>query len=50
MFNDEGQLKFKLYDKRDEFQFNIVNYPHMDSNIPMGPGYGVCVSRLISPF
>ena len=48
MFNDERELKFKLYDKRDEFQFNIVNYPHMDSNIPIGPAYGVYVSRLIA--
>ena len=48
MFNDEGELKFKLYDKRDEFQFNVINYPHMDSNILMGPAYGVYVSRLIA--
>ena len=48
MFNDEGELNFKLYDKRDQFEFNIVNYPHMDSNIPMGPVYGVYVSGLIA--
>ena len=48
MYNDNGELKFKLYDKRDEFQFDIVNYPHMDSNIPLGPAYGVYVSRLIA--
>ena len=48
MFNGEGELKFKMYVKRDEFQFNIVNYPHMDSNIPMGPAYGIYVSRLIA--
>ena len=48
MYNDNGELKFKLYDKRDEFQFNIVNYPYMDSNIPLGPAYGVYVSRLIA--
>ena len=48
MFNDEVELKFKLYDTRDEFQFNIVNYPHMDSNNPTGPAYGVYVSQLIA--
>ena len=48
MYNDNGELKFKLYDKRDEFQFNIVNYPHIDSNIPLGPAYSVYVSRLIA--
>ena len=48
MYNDNGEIKFKLYDKRDDFQFNIVNYPHLDSNIPLGPAYGVYVSRLIA--
>ena len=42
------ELKFKLYGKLYEFQFNIVNYPHMDSIITMGPAYGVYVSRLIT--
>ena len=39
---------FKLYDKRDEFHFKILNYHHMDSNIPMGPAFGVYVSRLVA--
>ena len=43
MCNDEGELKCKLYDKRDGFQFNIENYPHMHSNIPMGAAYSVYV-------
>ena len=30
-----------LYDKRDTFSFSIVNFPHMDSNIPSKPAYGV---------
>ena len=24
-----------VYDKRDDFAFRIVNFPHMDSNIPI---------------
>ena len=36
-----------LYDKREAFNFNIVNYPHMDSNIPLKPAYGVFISQLI---
>ena len=31
----------KLYDKRDAFGFNIVNFPFMSSNIPSAPAYGV---------
>jgi len=26
-------LSTKLYDKRDNFSFHIVNFPHLDSNI-----------------
>ena len=36
-----------LYDKRDAFNFRIVNFPHMDSNIPSKPAYGVFISQLI---
>jgi hypothetical protein len=24
----------KIYDKRDYFDFNIVNYPHLDRDVP----------------
>ena len=33
-----------LYDKRDAFNFHIVNFPHMVSNIPTKPAYGVFIS------
>jgi len=29
-----GTLTTKLYDKRDDFNFHIVNYPSLDSKIP----------------
>ena len=45
---NDGLLKTKLYDKRDDFQFEIVNYPWMDSNIPICPAYGVYISRLVA--
>ena len=37
----------KLYDKRDDFNFPIVNFPFLDSNIPSSPAYGVFISQLI---
>ena len=37
----------KLYDKRDDFNFDIVNFPFLSSNIPQSPAYGVFVSQLI---
>ena len=36
-----------VYDKRDDFSFRIVNFPHMDSNIPANPAYGVYISQLV---
>ena len=30
---------FSIYDKRDDFAFRIVNFPHMDSNIPANHAY-----------
>ena len=35
------------YDKRENFNFNIVNYPYMCSNIPTKPTYEVYVSQLV---
>jgi len=35
------------YDKRDDFNFPIVNFPFMCSNIPAAPAYGVYISELI---
>ena len=43
----DGRLSTKLYDKRDDFDFHIVNFPFLSSNIPSGPSYGVCISQLI---
>ena len=37
----------EVYDKRENFNFKIVNYPYMCSNIPAKPTYGVYVSQLI---
>ena len=42
-----GKYVTEVYDKRDSFQFNIVNYPYMCSNIPVKPTYGVYVSQLV---
>ena len=36
-----GKLSTRLYDKRDDFDFHIVNFPFLSSNIPSGPSYGV---------
>ena len=37
----------KLFDKRDAFNFQIVNFPDLSGNIPNKHSYGVFVSQLI---
>ena len=42
-----GKLSTRLYDQCDDFDFHIVNFPFLSSNIPSGPFYGVYISQLI---
>ena len=37
----------KIYDKRDDFIFDIVNFPFLDGDVPRCPSYGVYISQLI---
>jgi hypothetical protein len=46
-FDDCGQISTKIYDKRDDFNFKIINFPNMCSNIPASAAYGVYISQLI---
>jgi hypothetical protein len=46
-FDDIGQVSTKIYDKRDDFNCKIINFPNMCSNIPASPAYGVYISQLI---
>ena len=39
--DDEGRLKTKLYGKRYEFNYFIVNFQFLCSNIPAAPAYGI---------
>jgi len=41
--DSEWQLRTKLYDKRDYFNFPIVYFPFICSNIPAAPAYGVYI-------
>ena len=42
-----GKLSTRLYDKCNYFDFHIVNFPFLPSNIPSGPSYGVYILQLI---
>ena len=37
----------KIYDKRDDFDFEIVNFPFLDGDVPHSTSYGVHISQLI---
>ena len=42
-----GTVSTKIYDKRDDFDFDIVNFPFLDGDVPRRTSYGVYVSQLI---
>ena len=41
-----GFVSSKIYDKRDGFDFDIVNVPFLDGDVPRRPSYGVYISQL----
>ena len=42
------RVSSKIYDKRDDFNFEIVNFPFLDGDVPRSPSYGVYISQLSS--
>ena len=42
-----GFVSSKIYDKRDDFDFDIVNFPFLDCDVLHRPSYGVYISQLI---
>ena len=42
-----GTVSTKIYDKRDDFDFDIVNFPFPDGDVPRRTSYGVYISQLI---
>ena len=42
-----GFVSSRIYDKRDDFDFDIVNFPFLDGDVARGPSYGVYISQLI---
>ena len=42
-----GSFRYCSYDKRNDFNFNICNYPNLLGNIPWSGAYGVYISQLV---
>ena len=43
----DGIVKTKIYDKRNNSDFDIVNFPFLDGDVPRSTSYGVYISQLI---
>ena len=43
----DGFVKTKIYNKRDDFDFDIVNFPFLDGDVPRSASYSVYISQLI---
>ena len=43
----DGFVKIKIFDKRDDFDFDIVNCLFLDGNVPRSTSCGVYISQLI---
>ena len=42
-----GFVSSKIYDKRDDFDFDIVNFPFLDGDVPRLHSYGVYIPQFI---
>ena len=43
----DGFISSKIYEQRDDFEFDIVNFPFLDGGVPYHASYGVSISQLI---
>ena len=43
----KGIVSSKIYDKKDDFNCEIVNVPFLDGDVPRSPFYGVYISQLV---
>ena len=43
----DGFVSTKTCDKRNDFDFDIVNFPFSDGDVPRNTSYGVYISQLI---
>ena len=46
IFIDGNKFGTKLYDKRRDFNFKVVSFPNLKSNIPDNPSYGTFIGEL----
>ena len=42
-----GSIHTSVYDKREDFNFKIINFPWLDGDVPRLPSYGIYISQLV---
>ena len=42
-----GRAFSKIYDKQNDFNFEIMNFTFLDGDVPRSPSYGEYISQLI---
>ena len=47
LFISNGFVSSKIYDKHDNYDFDIVNFPFLDDDVPRSPCFGVYISQII---
>ena len=46
-YNLNGVVSTSIFDKRDAFDFKIINYPTLTGNIPLKSSYGVFICEAV---
>ena len=44
---EDNMISTSIFDKRDAFDFPIVNFPNLSGNIPLKSSYGVFIGELV---
>ena len=47
LFISNDIVSTKIYDKRDDFDFETINFPFLDDDVPRSTSFGVYISQLI---
>ena len=50
IYCDSDKFQHTLYDKRNDFNFNVISMPNLTSNIPIKQAYGVFYSQIVRIF
>ena len=47
LYITNGRVSFTIYDNRDSLNFETVNFPFLDGDVPRSSSNGVYISQLI---